>query len=123
MTETPRSGRRVLVVEDEAIISLALADTLEGAGYTVAGPFGTRSETLNWLEGNTPDLALLDVKLKDGSSDDIARELVQRGVPFVVQSGHHPQRQAAPELLQAPWLEKPTPQADLLELLGSLKAA
>jgi DNA-binding NtrC family response regulator len=102
MTETPRSGRRVLVVEDEAIISLALADTLEGAGYTVAGPFGTRSETLNWLEGNTPDLALLDVKLKDGSSDDIARELVQRGVPFVVQSGHHPQPRPLPSCSRPP---------------------
>ena len=92
-------------------------------GYTVAGPFGTRSETLSWLEANTPDLALLDVKLKDGSSDDIARELAQRGVPFVVQSGHHRQPQASPELRRAPWLEKPTPQADLLQMLGSLQAA
>ena len=77
----------VLLVEDEALIALALADDLETAGYQVAGPFHRSSDTLSWLEHQTPDVAIIDVHLRDGSSIELARVLRERGVPFVVFSG------------------------------------
>ena len=36
----------VLLVEDEALIALVLADDVETAGYDVAGPFNRASDTL-----------------------------------------------------------------------------
>ena len=54
------------LAEDEAVIAMALADDLEAAGYAVAGAFATCESALEWLKGETPDLAVLDPMLKDG---------------------------------------------------------
>jgi hypothetical protein len=45
---------QVLVAEDIGVISLALEDTLEDGGYTVAGPFASRETASAWLTDHTP---------------------------------------------------------------------
>ena len=70
----------VLVAEDEAVIAMALADDLEAAGYAVAGAFATCESALQWLKDETPDLAVLDPMLKDGTCRELAIEF--RGVVF-----------------------------------------
>jgi DNA-binding response OmpR family regulator len=54
------SDGAVLLLEDEALIAVALQDDLEEAGYEVAGPFAACVDALAWLESNKPDLAILD---------------------------------------------------------------
>ncbi|MBD0275522.1 MAG: response regulator [Acetobacteraceae bacterium] len=81
---------RVLIVEDEVLIALALADSLEGAGHHVLGPAATMAEALALCEGTPPpELAVLDINLRDGSSGvDVARALFERwGVPSIFASG------------------------------------
>ena len=56
----------VLLAEDNAAIGLALEDVLSDGGYTVVGPFVSCSAALAWLRDATPDLALLDLRLRDG---------------------------------------------------------
>src|SRR5918997_3655838 len=73
-----------MIVEDQALIGMSLEASLEEAGFEVAGPFMSNAQALRWLENAAPDLALLDVMLKDGTSLRIARELKSRGVPFVI---------------------------------------
>lgn len=120
MISDPRSGGlRVLVVEDEALIALALADVLDEAGYTCAGPFHRRSDALRWLEGHTPDLALLDVSLRDGSSVEVAEVLRHSRVPFLVYTGRS-RDDIPPRLADAPWLEKPSSYPELLDALDRL---
>jgi DNA-binding response OmpR family regulator len=121
MFSTPSAQRRVvLVVEDEAAIGLALADALTDAGYIVAGPISTSTDAFEWLERATPDLALVDVMLRDGPCTGLARELRRRGVPFLINSGHPQGDWAGPELANAPWLEKPNRYDDLVAGLSAL---
>ena len=74
-------GRTVLLLEDEALIAVALQADLEDAGYTVAGPFVTCASALEWLAGHRPNLAILDTVLKDGPCKEVALTLTRLGVP------------------------------------------
>ena len=71
---------RILIVEDEALIAWMLADSLEDAGHEVVGPAATMAEALALCEAAPPpELAVLDVNLRDGSSGvDLARALFER---------------------------------------------
>ena len=115
--------RQVLVVENELVIGLDLADSLARLGYAVAGPFGQTREALAWLGANTPDAAILDIGLADGSGVDVARDLRKRGVPFVVFSGASHKDALDRELSQTPWVEKPAALAHVLDALELARAA
>jgi DNA-binding response OmpR family regulator len=110
----------VLLVEDEALIALALMDDLETAGYRVAGPFHRSSDTLDWLQQHTPDVAIIDIHLRDGSSIDLARVLRHRDVPFIVFSGDKRDGRNSDAFEGARWLSKPVSSHQLLETVGEL---
>ncbi len=70
---------RILIVEDEALIAMVLADSLEDGGHVVVGPAATMAEALALCEAAPPELAVLDVNLGDGSNGvDVARALLER---------------------------------------------
>lgn len=76
---------RTLIVEDEAIVALDLADRLEGVGYAVAGIAASGTEALRIFEEEPVDIVLMDVHIQ-GSMDGIEtalkiREL--RPVPLI----------------------------------------
>ncbi len=110
----------VLLVEDEALIALALMDDLEAAGYRVAGPFYRCGDTLDWLKHQTPDIAIIDIHLRDGSSVELARVLRDRDVPFIVFSGDRRDGHSPDAFDRARWLSKPVAARQLLETLGEL---
>jgi DNA-binding response OmpR family regulator len=107
MIEDPGARKTVLIVEDVAVTALALSDSLEDAGYEVFGHCGAAAEALTLLKHAAPDLAILDITLRGGSSLEVARELRRQGVPFLVHSGWSPLPPIAAELEGALWLEKP----------------
>ena len=113
----------VLLVEDEALIALALVDDVEAAGYRVAGPFHRSSDTLDWLKHQTPDVAIIDVHLRDGSSVELARVLRDRDVPFIVFSGDKRDGHSPDAFDGARWLSKPVSGRQLLESVGELARA
>lgn len=78
---------RCMIVEDQALIGMSLEASLEEAGFQVAGVFMSNAQALQWLEGDAPDIAVLDIMIKDGTSLEIARALKRLGVPFAVYSG------------------------------------
>jgi CheY-like chemotaxis protein len=55
---------RVLVVERDEIIGTDLIEALDEAGCEAVGPFATSADALAWLEGETPDAAILDLTLE-----------------------------------------------------------
>jgi len=112
-----------MIVEDQALIGMSLEASLEEAGFTVAGPFMSCAQALQWLDHNSPDLAVLDVMIKDGTCLQIARELKKRGVPFAVYSGLPPKAECPLELRGAPWLEKPVSRETLACTLNQLMQA
>ncbi|KLK93439.1 hypothetical protein AA309_08955 [Microvirga vignae] len=75
----------------------------------------------NGWNTTSPDLAVLDIMIKDGASLDVAPELKRRGIPLAFYSSLPPKAGRPPELRDAPWLEKPvsreTPAQALYRLL------
>lgn len=114
------NGELVLIVEDDALVGLFLADGLEDQGYRVAGPLGGCGETLKWLEAHSPDVCILDVALRDGDCVELARTLRARSIPFLIFSGHAQRRDDPIEYRGAPWVGKPAPVEDLVEALRTL---
>jgi DNA-binding response OmpR family regulator len=111
-----------MIVEDDALIGMALEDHFSDAGYEVAGPFATCAGALVALHKRRPDVAVLDTVLNDGPCLDLARELRRRGVPFVVYSGYDEAHQNAVELAGAPWIGKPALHSNLVSAAAELIA-
>jgi len=102
-----------MIVEDQALIGMSLEAYLEDAGFSVAGPFLTCADALAWLEHNTPEVAVLDVSLRDGSCLPIAHALKGRNTPFAVYTGLPFTAGQPEELRGVPWLEKPIAREEL----------
>ena len=74
----------ILIVEDEVLLGLLLAEALADVGHRVLGVAGSRAEAVALMDGKNPDLALVDIELRGGDSGiDLAREISLRGVPCV----------------------------------------
>lgn len=80
-------GRRVLIVEDNALISMELEASLEGAGYNVVGRAKSVVEALSVIETTDIDIAVLDVDLGGEQSFPIADALSAKGVPYTFATG------------------------------------
>ena len=72
----------ILVVEDDPLVALSLALCLAGAGYEVLGPADRASAALDMAVRHRPDLALLDIQLRDGHTGGaLAGDLRRVGIP------------------------------------------
>ena len=82
-------SRRVLVVEDEAMIALLIEDMLADLGRAAAGPAHGLAEGLEIARGPAGvDAALLDVNLNGESVFALADELRAQGVPMIFSTGY-----------------------------------
>jgi len=82
----------VLVVEDEALIAMDLQALLEDAGYRVLGPANSTAAAMALLDGNEPDVALLDVNLGRSDVFGVANELATRKTKLIFLTGHTAQK-------------------------------
>src|SRR5215212_8572036 len=81
------SGERILVAEDECLITMELAYTFERAGADVIGPASTVQEALKLIMSQEVDRACLDFNLADGEVTPVLELLESRGIPMVVYTG------------------------------------
>ncbi len=56
--------KRILIVEDEQIVVLALQAFLEGLGYLVVGTADSSNDALELASREDPDLILMDIQIK-----------------------------------------------------------
>jgi two-component system, response regulator PdtaR len=68
-------GARVVIAEDEAIIRLDLKEILEAEGYDVVGETGRGDEAVDLVTAQSPDLAILDVKMPGLDGIEAARRI------------------------------------------------
>ena len=82
----------ILVVEDDPIVAVAVAMTLEQAGYFTV-PSSTIHEALEEISINEIDAVLLDLKLPDGDGTRLARLIRAKKekqlIPILVVSGNN----------------------------------
>lgn len=79
---------RVLLVEDEALVGMMMADLLEDIGFHVVGPVGEIAEASDAIQRERFEAAILDVNLGGKMTYELADELMGRGVPFVFVTGY-----------------------------------
>ena len=82
------AGKRVLLVEDEALIAFALEDMLLVLGAEVVGPAHRLDEAVALALTSELDAAILDVNLNEQRSYAVADELARRGIGFVFATGY-----------------------------------
>jgi two-component system, response regulator PdtaR len=79
---------RVLVVEDESLIGMLLADTLGAMGYDVCAVEETKVGAVAAAARCNPDLMIVDARLRDGSGVSAVEDILRTGwVPHVFISG------------------------------------
>lgn len=83
-------GLRVLIVEDEALVSMLLEDMLADHGCEVAASAGRVAQALALVadDGLAVDAAILDVNLGGEPIFPVADALAARGVPFAFATGY-----------------------------------
>jgi CheY-like chemotaxis protein len=104
-------GLRILVVEDELMISMLVEDMLAELGHKVAGTAASVEEATRLANHGDFDGALLDVNLNGKTIDTVAETLMRRDIPFVFTTGYG--EQGIPDAYRDwPALQKPyqTPQ-------------
>lgn len=84
------AGLRVLVVEDEMLVSLLIEDTLTENDCIVVGPYDRVPAALEAARTLVLDAAVLDVNLAGTKVYPVAEMLSVRGIPFILLSGYGP---------------------------------
>ncbi|MGI4871110.1 MAG: response regulator transcription factor [Janthinobacterium lividum] len=88
-TPSMPSLANVLVVEDEYMVASELRLILQQGNYRVSGHAFSMSEAMELLQQERPDMVLLDIYLQgEQTGIDLARHLVEVGIPFVFISAY-----------------------------------
>ena len=108
-----REKRRILVVEDNALVATLFAEILESVGWQVVGPVAYLATALDAAASEDFDAAVLDVNLRGQTVYPVAEMLDARRVPFVFVTACG--REALPPLFCGrPHLGKPFAPRDLI---------
>ncbi len=112
---------RVLIVEDEHLIQLMLAEMISQIGYEIAGTAANLDEAKESAAGLDVDLAVLDVNVGGEKVFPVADTLRGRGVPFCFVTGYGVA--GVPEQYRLnPIIQKPFQETDLARTLQTLCA-
>lgn len=81
-------GLRVLLVEDEGLVAMAVEDMLRDMGCEVAASACSVDEAFDKLTAGGFEIALLDISLRGKKVYPVAEALLSRGIPFAFASGY-----------------------------------
>lgn len=116
----PLTGNRIMVVEDETVVALALSEALTQLGFEVVGPFSSAAEACRVARSTDINAAILDVNLNGEMIYPVAQILLDRGLPFIFVTGYGPESIDA-RFGRIPALHKPIEPEMLGRIFGTLK--
>ena len=109
--DKPLSAKRLLIVEDEFLLAMELADAVEEMGAEIAALTGRLSEAMEAADALI-DGALIDVQLGNEKSFPLVEKLNAAGIPLILMTGYDVN--VLPEAMrQHPRLTKPFSPAQL----------
>ena len=112
-------GKRILLIEDEPLVSMDMESSLTAAGCEIIGPAGTLEDAKLLVEDANYDAALVDANLAGYPVDELATALTQKNCPFAFVTGYG--REALPSgFREAVMLGKPFSQDQLLTVVEML---
>jgi len=115
------NGLWILIVEDSWDVGTGLKMLLESWGADVAGPAATTADAVRLVSERTPDVALVDINLRDGEqSYCLINQLHDQGIRIVVISGYADVSPAVGEV--AAILQKPLREDILLASIRPVSA-
>jgi DNA-binding LytR/AlgR family response regulator len=111
------SAIKIGIVEDEGITSEVIKISLQKLKYKIATPAFTFDQALEMFENETPDLALIDIKLgeeRDGIDlAEILKEKYQTPFIFITANSDTATLERAKQVKPLAFLVKPFSQVDL----------
>jgi PAS domain S-box-containing protein len=116
---TDPNDKRVLLVEDEPLVSMMLADMLSAFGHKVDGPYSRFSDAVTAAKSNNLQAGILDVNLGGEKTYAVADILTDRKIPFAFVTGYGPDTIVS-AFAHAPVLQKPIEAAKLHALLQQI---
>lgn len=99
--------KTVLVVEDQILIAMDVEEALAEYGMTQVHVVSSVHAALAAIQAELPDLAVLDFNLGDETSEEIARVLRARGIPFLFATGYAGPSVIPTEFQDIPVVRKP----------------
>lgn len=99
-------NNKILVVEDESLVAMEIANFLGSLGFDVVGPCSTLSDALRMTEKHDFDGAILDINLAGDLVYPLADILVKRRKPFVFVTGYRAES-VEQRFIKIPVLQKP----------------
>jgi CheY-like chemotaxis protein len=115
---------KVMVVEDEGLLAMAMCDDLEQAGYHVCRPVATGEQAIQSIAGELPGIVLMDIRLAGALNGVEAVQQVRAfsQVPVIFMTGYPDKdtQDQAMQLQPAAYLVKPVELYDLEPLFESL---
>ena len=122
MTDVAKlKGLKVLVVEDEMMVSMLIEDMLADLGCTVVGPASRIEEAFDLARSSEIDCAVLDVNLGGQPIFPLADVLREKGAPFAFATGYGDAGLRDVDK-GTPVLQKPFRESALARVLGELHA-
>ncbi len=80
---------KVMIVEHEMLLAMALESEVETAGHAVVGLAATSDQALELAREEKPEFAFVDIHLQDGPTGiDVGRSLAAQNIPYVFVSGN-----------------------------------
>lgn len=114
---------RILIVEDDDILSANLFTAIEDRNCSVVGPVATVADALALLGREGIDGAVLDASLPDRDVTPVAVELIDKAIPFVIHTGVGLPAELATVFPHVSVIMKPADPDDVIaKLLAQLQA-
>ncbi len=88
MVENSLMGKRILLVEDEALLAALLEDLIGELGGVVASTAPSTRAALKAIDQTRIDSAIMDINLGAGPNFEVAERLEDRDIPFVFSTGY-----------------------------------
>ena len=110
------AGLSVLVVEDHALIALDLEAMLLDLGAGQVTIATTVNQALHLVATRTFDAAILDVRLGENTSFDVAVALRDKRIPYAIATGYDTATDIPAEFRTGPHIAKPYNAQDIADV-------